>query len=136
MAEREIITHYFHLGYPNEIIRQFLLNYHDIVMSLRTLKRRLRDFGLRRNGNINDDLERRIRQIIENEISNGSGASLGYRSMWHLLRLQYHIHVPRRVVAQVIQEIDPEGVQQRRRRRLSRRRYISFGPNFCWHVDG
>ena len=105
-------------------------------MSLRTLKRRLRDFGLRRNGNINDDLERRIRQIIENEISNGSGASLGYRSMWHLLRLQYHIHVPRRVVVQVIQETDPEGVQQRRRRRLSRRRYISFGPNFCWHVDG
>ncbi|CAB4030090.1 Hypothetical predicted protein [Paramuricea clavata] len=115
MAEREIITHNFHLGYPNEIIRQLLLNYHEVMMSLRTLKRRLRDIGLRRNGNINEDLEGRIRQIneiIDNKISNGSGASLGYRSMWHLLRLRYHIHVPRRVVAQVIQEIDPEGVQQ------------------------
>ena len=136
MAEREIITHYFHLGYPNEIIREFLSNYHDITMSLRTLKRRLRDFSLRRNGNMNEDVQERIREVIENEISNGSGASLGYRSMWHLLRLQYHVHVPRRVVAQILHEVDPEGVQQRRRRRLSRRRYISFGPNFCCHVDG
>ncbi len=81
-------------------------------MSLRTLKRRLRDFGLRRNGNMNEDVQERIREVIENEISNGSGASLGYRSMWHLLRLQYHVHVPRRVVAQVLHEVDPEGVQQ------------------------
>jgi hypothetical protein len=136
MAEREIITHYFHLGYPNEVIREFLSNYHGITMSLRTLKRRLRDFNLRRNGNMNEDVQERIREVIESEISSGSGASLGYRSMWHLLRLQYHVHVPRRVVAEILNEVDPEGVQQRRRRRLSRRRYISFGPNFCWHVDG
>ena len=128
MAEREIITHYFHLGYPNEIIWQFLLNYHDIVMSLRTLKRRLRDFGLRRNGNINDDLERRIRQIIENEISNGSGASLGYRSMWHFLRLQYHIHVPRRVVAQVIQEIDPECSAAKATKKADKETIYKFWP--------
>lgn len=131
----EIITRYFHTGYPNEIIREFLSEYHGITMSLRTLKRRLCDFGLQRNGN-NKDIEERIRPIIVNEISNGSGASLGYRSMWHLLRLQYHIHVPRRVVAQVLREVDPEGVQLRQRRRLSRRRYVSYGPNFCCHVDG
>ena len=136
MAEREIITHYFHLGYPNEVIREFLSNYHGITMSLRTLKRRLRDFNLRSNGNMNEDVQERIREVIESEISSGSGASLGYRSMSHLLRLQYHVHVPRRVVAEILNEVDPEGVQQRRRRRLSRRRYISFGPNFCRHVDG
>ena len=136
MAEREIITQYFHLGYSNSIIKDFLSNYHGIEMSLRTLKRRLQDFGLRRNSNVNENDELRIREVIENEISNGSGASLGYRSIWHVLRLQYHIHVPRQVVAQVLQEIDPEGVQKRRRRRLSRRRYTSFCPNFCWHVDG
>ncbi|CAB4030089.1 Hypothetical predicted protein [Paramuricea clavata] len=117
MAEREIITHHFHLGYPNEIIRLFLLNYHEIVMSLRTLKRRLRDFGLRRNGNINEDLEGRIRQIneiIENKISNGSGASLGYRSMWHLHRLQCHIQVPRRfkkLIPKVCSKGDEDGCQ-------------------------
>ena len=70
MAEREIITRYFHLGYPNEVIREFLSNYHDIVMSLRTLKRRLSDFGLRRNMIDHENIERRIREAIENEISN------------------------------------------------------------------
>ena len=32
--------------------------------------------------------------------------------------------------------IDPEGVECRKRRRLKRRRYITPGPNFLWHVDG
>ena len=117
-TEREIITHYFHLRYENEVIREFLQNYHDITFSLRTLKRRLRDFGLLRNGN---DIDRdQLRDIIEQQL-NGFGRSLGYRAIWHSLRLEHHIHVPRRIVATVIQEIDPDGVEQRRRRRLSRR---------------
>ena len=32
--------------------------------------------------------------------------------------------------------IDPEGVECRKRRRLKRRRYITPGPNFLWHIDG
>ena len=60
-------------------------------MSLRTLKRRLSDFGLKRSMIDHENIERRIRGVIENEISNGSGAFLGYRSMRHLLRLQYHV---------------------------------------------
>jgi len=35
-----------------------------------------------------------------------------------------------------MKDIDPEGVQERRSRRLRRRAYVSYGPNFCWHVDG
>lgn len=132
-TEREIISYYFHLGYENEVIREFLQNYHNITLSLRTLKRRLRDFGLRRNGN---DIDRdQLRDIIKEQL-HGSGRSLGYRAIWHSLRLEHHIHVPRRIVATVMQELDPDGVEQRRRRRLSRRRYFSYGPNFCWHVDG
>ena len=135
-TEREIITHYFNLGYSNEVILQFLSTYHNIEISLRTLKRRLYDFHLKRNGNLTEQMQERVRSIMEREVSNGSGASLGYRSMWHLLRIQHHIHVPHRAVAQIIKELDPDGVEQRRRRRLSRRRYLSFGPNFCWHIDG
>ena len=33
-------------------------------------------------------------------------------------------------------KIDPDGVQDRSARRLTRRNYLSPGPNFCWHVDG
>ena len=131
--EREIIQHYFNLGYENEVIRQFLGDYHSIRMSLSTLKRRLRDYGLKRRGNdVNVD---QLRDIIRNEIR-GSGESQGYRAVWHSLRLVHQIHVPRHLVATILKEVDPVGVQQRRRRRLSRRRYVSYGPNFCWHVDG
>ena len=83
-TEREIISHYFHLGYKNEVIREFLQNYYDITLSLRKLKRRLGDFGLRRNGN---DIDRdQLRDIIEQQL-NGSSRSLGYRAIWHCLRL-------------------------------------------------
>ena len=42
----------------------------------------------------------------------------------------------RSLVATILREVDLVGVQQRRRCRLSRRKYVSYGPNFCWHVDG
>lgn len=32
--------------------------------------------------------------------------------------------------------IDPEGVERRKMRRLKRRRYVTPGPNFLWHIDG
>ena len=106
---REIISYYFHLGYENEVIREFLQNYHNITLSLRTLKRRLRDFSLRRNGN---DIDRdQLRDIIKEQL-HGSGRSLGYRAIWHSLRLEHHIHVPRRIVATVMQELDPDGVER------------------------
>ena len=68
--EREIIHNYFNLGYENEVILQFLADYHGIRTSLSTLKRRLRDYGLNRRGNdVNID---QLRGIIRNEIL-GSG---------------------------------------------------------------
>ena len=133
-SERELVSSYFHSGYSNEIIREFLERHHGISMSLSTLKRRLRDFGLSRQSGNRADTDR-VRQIIEEEL-NGSGRLLGYRSIWHSLRLEHHIHYPRRLVAEMVREIDPEGVELRRRRRLVRRRYLSYGPNFCWHADG
>ena len=33
-------------------------------------------------------------------------------------------------------ELDYEGVQTRRRKRIRRREYLNPGPNFVWHVDG
>lgn len=129
--ESSLIRNCFHLGYENEIILQFLVDYHGIKMSLSTLKRRLRDYGLKKKGNEVD-----VDQlIIRNEIS-GSGQALGYRAVWHSLSLVHRIHVPRHLAATILREVDPVGVQQRRRRRLSRRKYVFYGPNFCWHVDG
>ena len=36
----------------------------------------------------------------------------------------------------VLKEIDPEGTNMRKARRLRRRKYVSEGPNSCWHADG
>ena len=45
--EREMTEYYFHCGYENKVILDFLASHHGISMSLSTLKRRLREYGLR-----------------------------------------------------------------------------------------
>ena len=35
-----------------------------------------------------------------------------------------------------LQEMDPEGCDRRRRRKLKRKVYTNPGPNHCWHIDG
>ena len=35
-----------------------------------------------------------------------------------------------------LRELDPDGVESRRKKRLCRRVYHSKGPNFIWHIDG
>ena len=42
----------------------------------------------------------------------------------------------RHAVSTVQQQIDPEGVEMRRRHQFSRRTYINKGPNFLIHLDG
>ncbi|KAK3742548.1 hypothetical protein QZH41_017038 [Actinostola sp. cb2023] len=49
---------------------------------------------------------------------------------------RHQVHVPRFLVARLMKKIDPDGVKDRKARRLSRRNYVSMGPNFCWHLDG
>ena len=51
-------------------IVQFFEKYHGISMNLRTLKRRLRDFGLRKRNEVY--LEQGVWEIIEREIEGPS----------------------------------------------------------------
>ena len=44
--EKSAITFYYHQGFSYAVILQFLAIYQRIVISLRALKRRLRDYGL------------------------------------------------------------------------------------------
>ena len=102
-------------------------------MSLSTLKRRLRNYGLGRNKNlVNEDM---LKELIRVEL-NGPRCMGGYRSVWHSLHLVHGISVPRNTVAVLLKEIDPIGVVIRKRRRLRRREYCSSGPNYAWHADG
>ena len=44
--------------------------------------------------------------------------------------------VSRQAVATCLHEMDPEGCDRRRRRKLKRRAYTIPGPNHCWHING
>ena len=128
----KLVTVFFHRGYPYDAIVA-LLERDGVRMHVRTLKRRLKELGLKRKGaNFDEAL---IRDKITQEME-GAGSLSGYRHIWHALRLKHHLHVPRTLVANIMKEIDPEGVEERRSRRLKRRTYVSEGPNFCWHIDG
>jgi len=47
-SEKQIIEGYFHQEYQNDVILELLRVYHNIIISLNTLKRCLRAYGLRR----------------------------------------------------------------------------------------
>ena len=52
------------------------------------------------------------------------------------LRHFHAVHVDRECLRLILSYLDPLGVQQRRQRRLKRRRYMCKGPNYLYHVDG
>lgn len=132
LDEDQILKDYFRMGYSYENILKFLLKFHGIQMSLRTLQERFYQLGLKRR-NVDFDVGE-VRQRIM-QLLNGPGCSGGYRSVWHCLQLQ-GLQVPRRVVEQLVRELDPVGCQERRAKTLTRRRYINPGPNYSWHTDG
>ena len=133
LMEKEVIEAYFNSGFSYNSILCFLEKYHDMSMSLSTLKRRLSQYNLKRNKTEVDlsDVER----LIRNE-PDGPGSISGYRGMWHTLCVKYGLCIPREAVASLLRRLDPAGVAERKRHKLKRRKYTSPGPNYCWHVDG
>ena len=134
LGEHELITRYFKQGYTNEEIIKFL-KLHNITISLATLKRRLQTLKLSRRkkaaDRINDD---ELRKAVEIELS-GSGCFVGYRRMWARLKKK-GIFVQRSRVMTLLRELDPDGVESRKKKRLRRRAYSTKGPNYIWHIDG
>ena len=129
----ELIKMYINCGYTYDVILAFLNKYHGICISMSTLQRRLKSYGLSRsNMSVHQDV---VKALIRKELD-GAGCLGGYRSVWHSLRLKHGVSISRHKVATFMREIDPDGVEERKRRRLRRREYSSLGPNFVWHVDG
>ena len=104
---RCLIQHYFHQGYEYQVILDFLSLHHGITISLSTLKRRLRDYQLKKQQRVVDEQE--LRDIVQQEIS-GPGVLLGYIAVWHSLRLIHHIIVPRRKVTSILRVLNPDAV--------------------------
>ena len=89
--ERFAIEYYFERGFRYKAIVHFLVEYHGIPIKERTLKRRLRQYGLRRRSQAHS--EHNVREIIKREID-GPSSLLGYRGMWSKLRTSYNVTVP------------------------------------------
>ena len=87
--ETEALKYYFSQGYTRKEILNFLRAHHGISYSLATLKRRLQQCSLSRKSH-SSLLD--ITQAIQRELA-GSGSDLGYRSMWHTLRMKYSLQI-------------------------------------------
>ena len=129
----EIIEEYFKFGFCYSEILSFLLLCHGISISLRQLKRIIKQRGLYRRKHPSD--LRIVVDVIQHELR-GAGCCLGYRLMHQKLQNEYGLTTDRETVRKVLKGLDPEGVQNRSRKRLRRRKYHSPGPNFIWHIDG
>ena len=128
----DISTYYFYAGSTYEAITKFLFNYRDVNMSIRTLKRRLSEYGLKKkNRTLSNDV---ISQIIQRQIQ-VPHVMCGYRGIWHLLKTADNISVTRDFLTKLLKEIDPEGSEMRCAHTMRRRKYILFGPNAVWHAD-
>ena len=131
-----MIRHYFHIGYSYKEIVATLLTVHGIKLCIRQLKRILVRLRLRRRVHRGHESSADlIATAFQQEFQN-SGENVGYRTMWKRLQRYYNLDIKRDTVRQLIKAIDPEGVERRKRHRLSRRRYVTPGPNFLWHCDG
>ena len=128
----ELISKYFRQGYKNLEMLEILNIKHKMPLSLSTLKRLLKGMGLRRRGP--EDQPALTKTAIEEELLT-SGSLLGYRKIWRILQQKGYV-LKRNTVMEMVRDIDPQGVQERKRHRLRRRRYFAPGPDFVWHLDG
>ena len=128
----ELIKQYFNIGFSYKEILVFLSTRHNISLSLRQLKRVLKNTNLSRRksrSTINS-----VMQFISSELTT-STSCFGYRAMHQKLVMNGYV-VDHDTVRLVLKSLDPEGVERRARHRLTRRVYVSAGPNHTWHVDG
>lgn len=132
MDENTAIKTYFSLGLSQADMLYCLAKNHRIILSKRTLKRRLKSLKLFRRKHLSDILD--VACTIE-ELLEEHSCLRGYR----LLQLQLQqkgLVVGRQTIRDLQSILDPEGIENRKRKRLRRRQYINDGPNFLWHVDG
>ena len=115
-----------------KMIALLVKEYHNIPVSIRTLKRWLKKLGLKRRRNPRPEIA--VRCIIESEIKITNSIK-GYRSIWHKLKVN-GIQVNRDDVMNIIKDINPEECRNCRARKLERRIYTSPGRNTVWHADG
>ena len=90
-----------------------------MYFSITPLKRKIKQLGLRRPMLCYDidAIRRKITEMLYGPISN-----LGYSSVWHHRQMK-GTRVRRKILSNLLKELDPQGVQERRVHRLRRMVY-------------
>ena len=119
-----------------EILNYMVRDYPTYPWSIPTLDRRLRFFGIKYIDyfvSIDD-----VRDVVQKEL-NGPGRLLGYRTMTQKIRTEHSLKVPRHLVYNVMTELDPDGVQERRIKKDVKKKKVPFqsdGPDWLHSLDG
>lgn len=132
MDIRKILTDYHRTGMKYQEINDLLRTVHSIEISTRQMKRLFKQYGLRRKKNFSE-LDSLVQFIISELRS--SGQMHGYRWL-HSKCLLNGFTVTREMIRRILQVLDGDGVEIRRKKRLRRRLYSCKGPNYLWHADG
>ena len=133
LGRSDLIKRYCELGFHYKEIMLFLALYHGLQLSLRHLKRLIKNLGIKRRRDPSD--LRDVFSAVDEELSK-SGDMVGYRQMTQRLQVDHKLVVGRETVRELLKVCDPEGVERRSKHRLKRRRYVSKGPSYLWHMDG
>ena len=72
-------------------------------------------------------------ELIRNELCTSSSL-VGYRKMTKIINWKYN--VSKEAVRLALLEVDPQGVEGRRRKTINRRNYYTDGPGDVYHIDG
>ena len=128
----DLAKYYFEARFSYKEIIRFWLIFYGLPISALHLHRLLRKKDLFRRCNFTstNSVILAVRKILER-----SGANFGYRVVHQKLRME-GVTTSRETVRLIIKTLDPVGVKLRTAHRLKRRKFISPGPNYTWHIDG
>ena len=127
----EILCDLFEKGLKSWEIQHVLRMDYGVQISIRNLKRKLNELGLKRRDYSNIAS---VTHFIQNELLQ-SDQLHGYRMMAARCK-ESGFNVRMEDVRIILLHLDPVGVSLRRSRSIRRRAYYAAGPNFIWHFDG
>ncbi|XP_002735069.1 uncharacterized protein LOC100370556, partial [Saccoglossus kowalevskii] len=122
-------------GKDNMTLLLYLQKDYCVSWSLSTLKRRLKDWNIKRHGEYTPD---NVRRAVQKELQTARKL-VGIKRMYQRLRQHHHMLVKRDQVEAIMVEQNYSAMLKRRCGRLQigeRRRFFSKGPNWSWHLDG
>ncbi|XP_063446956.1 uncharacterized protein LOC134726480 [Mytilus trossulus] len=127
---KQCIIKMFYKGYPYRLMHYILEKKKNFQISFQYLQHKvIPRLGLKRR-NCRIDIDTAI-SLAVSEIQNGCN---GCENLRRSLKIKYHLQITRSLSRELVRILDADGIERRKGRRLRRRKYISRGPNYVWHL--